>query len=626
MRATRTLVALATLLVAGILLAAPLYAQPEQHPVHWSAPATISIRSGDSARVTLRATIAEFFHLYSTTQGPGGPIRTSVWLASPRGVSLVGSVRTPPPDTIPDANFGILAEVFDDSVMLGLTLRADPSVPRGRVAALIAVRYQACTARYCLPPRVDSVRVALVVAARGAGAVTGSTPPQLVERPPPVVAGGDVRGVIAFILLAASMGALALLTPCVFPMVPMTVMAFVGGGRDRRQGVRRAAFYALGIIGGFTVVGVLAAVLFGAAGLARFSASPVVNLAISGLFALFALSLVGVVELTLPRALMDRIPHSFAHGAAGSLAMGAVFTLAAFTCTAPFVGTLLVLAAEGGWGWPLIGMFVFSSVFAAPFFLLALAPAAIERIARPGEWMPAIETALGAIELCAAVKFASNADLVLGWGILTRRVVVLIWIAILAALVVRLLVVGMFHGVPGRRRSGRMGLAISAAASLAVAALVPGVAGHRIGEAEAFLPPMVPASGGPSGFAVNGELPWILNDYRGALASARRDGRPVLVDFTGYTCTNCRWMEANMFPRAGVTRALGRFVRVRLYTDGIGEPYLSQQSLEQRLFGTVALPYYAVLDCTGRARATFLGMTRDEGEFTRFLALGSREP
>ena len=115
----------------------------------------------------------------------------------------------------------------------------------------------------------------------------------------------------------------------------------------------------------------------------------------------------------------------------------------------------------------------------------------------------------------------------------------------------------------------------------------------------------------------------MLNDYRAALASAGRDGRPVLVDFTGYTCTNCRWMEANMFPRADVKQALGRFVRVRLYTDGLGEPFGSQQRLEQKLFGTVALPLYAALAPDGRPRATFLGMTRDPAEFTAFLERGA---
>jgi thiol:disulfide interchange protein DsbD len=162
---------------------------------------------------------------------------------------------------------------------------------------------------------------------------------------------------------------------------------------------------------------------------------------------------------------------------------------------------------------------------------------------------------------------------------------------------------------------------VSAGATLAlIALLVPGLRGKRLGELDAFLPPL---SSLVLSAAHEGELPWMLNDFQTALASAARQRRPVLIDFTGYTCTNCRWMEANMFPRGDVKAALDGFVRVRLYTDGLGEPYTSQQQLEQRLFGTVALPLYAALAPDGRPRATFLGMTRDPAEFTAFLARGA---
>jgi len=269
-------------------------------------------------------------------------------------------------------------------------------------------------------------------------------------------------------------------------------------------------------------------------------------------------------------------------------------------------------------------MLVFSSVFAAPFFLLALVPSVLQRRPRAGDWMPTLEITLGAIELAAAVKFISNADLVFGWGVFTRQLVLVLWIAILGTLIVTLLwPVARSRAAhdAGKPRIGTFRVATSAVVLALAATLVPGLFGRRLGELDAFLPPLPNAHAGAT--TRSSELPWLLNDYESALAVARRDRRPILVDFTGYTCTNCRWMEANMFPRSDVKQSLERFVLVRLYTDGLGEPFASQQEFEQRLFGTVALPLYAALDPDGRPRATFLGMTRDSREFSAFLARGA---
>jgi len=266
-------------------------------------------------------------------------------------------------------------------------------------------------------------------------------------------------------------------------------------------------------------------------------------------------------------------------------------------------------------------MVVFSTVFAAPFFALALVPGMLRKRPRAGEWMPALELTIGAIELAAAIKFASNADLVLGWGVLTRQVVIGLWIAILFALAIALLRYFPSRPADSVTRPGRFRVATAALVLALLAVLVPGLFGRRLGELEAFLPPLAGVRATAAESAR--ELPWMLNDYASALLTANRERRPILVDFTGYTCTNCRWMEANMFPRDDVKESLRRFVRVRLYTDGLGEPYQSQQRLEQRIFGTVALPLYAAFDADGRPRATFLGMTRDPREFKEFLERGA---
>jgi thiol:disulfide interchange protein DsbD len=247
--------------------------------------------------------------------------------------------------------------------------------------------------------------------------------------------------------------------------------------------------------------------------------------------------------------------------------------------------------------------------------------------------MLTLRAALGVVEIAAAIKFLSNADLVWRWGLLTRNVVIVLWIA--TALVLALLLSGVIRGPVEPERAGedvrsrRISpmRAVLAVGTLAIAAwMATGLRGHRLGELEAYLPPPLEGALLASTGSATDELSWMLNDYERALEIARAEQRPVLVDFTGYTCTNCRWMEANMFPRGEVRALLARFVRVRLFTDGQGPLYERQQRFQQRTFGTVALPYYAVVAPTGAPVATFLGMTRDPEEFTRFLTRGVTAP
>jgi thiol:disulfide interchange protein DsbD len=302
---------------------------------------------------------------------------------------------------------------------------------------------------------------------------------------------------------------------------------------------------------------------------------------------------------------------------AGTLLMGLAFTLTSFTCTAPYLGTLLVVAAQGDWQWPLAGLFAFATVFAAPFVGLAIAPQIAATLPRSGPWLAAVKTSMGLLELAAAVKFLSNVDLVWGWRVLTREVVLVIWIAIGVVLAFYLLGVLRLGHAPRLGRPRRWRLATAVATIAICAWMTTGIGGRRLGELEAFLPPADLAAAAPGG-----ELAWIVNDYDRALAEAARLNRPVLIDFTGYTCTNCRWMEANMFPRPDVARELARFVRVRLYTDGRGEMYRRYQQLEREVFGTVALPYYAVLAPDGTPALAFGGLTRNADEFVAFLRAG----
>ena len=427
----------------------------------------------------------------------------------------------------------------------------------------------------------------------------------------------------AFLWLAISTGLISLLTPCVFPMVPVTIAYFSSPGRRAGSGARGAILFGVGIVSTFTVLGLVLAAVFGAAGLNRFAANPWVNLVLALLFLLFAANLFGWFELTLPWRVLtaaDRATREASEGSSlGALIMGATFTLTSVTCTAPFVGTLLVLAAQGSWVMPVVGMIAYSTAFALPFVVLALAPRWVARLPRSGEWIHTLRVLIGILEVAAAVRYISNADLVLGWGFFTREVVLLIWmlLALIAAAYIG-------STVPGRVKHERpvMGRIFAGLIMVATAGwLASGLRGKPLRQVEAFLPPRAPV---PSLAMAGGAPQWMLNDYDAALGAARSSGKLVLIDFTGYTCTNCRWMEANIFSRPDVAAQLGEFVLARLYTDGEGALYERQQAFQERKFGTVALPLYAVVDADGKVRGTFTGLTRDPAEFIAFLRRASR--
>jgi thiol:disulfide interchange protein DsbD len=421
-----------------------------------------------------------------------------------------------------------------------------------------------------------------------------------------------------FFWLAASTGLLSLLTPCVFPMLPVTVAYFSTPDHRESGGMRRALLFALGIVATFTILGLVLAAVFGAAGLTRFAADPWVNLVLATLFMLFAANLFGWFEIAAPwRATnaADRAAREATPGSSlGALLMGATFTLTSVTCTAPFVGTLLVLASQGSWATPVAGMLVYSAAFALPFFLLASAPGLVSHLPRAGEWMRTLRVIIGLLEVGAAIKFVSNADLVLGWGIFTRQVVLLTWTALALTGAAYL---GRNLALRARRRElNPVGFAPLVLALLVAAWLASGARGRALPQLEAFLPPAVPTT---LAAANPGAPTWMLNDYAAAQSAARTSGKLVFVDFTGYTCTNCRWMEANIFTRPDVSAELGQFVLSRLYTDGDGEIYERQQAFQEEKFGTVALPLYAVVDADGKVRATFSGLTRNPADFIAFL-------
>ncbi|MCC7186673.1 MAG: thioredoxin family protein, partial [Acidobacteria bacterium] len=521
-----------------------------------------------------------------------------------------------------DSNFNIDTQYHTESATFYVPVGV-PTGAAGRVPVDLAVTLQTCTERFCLPPTTERLRLVMLVPGTGADATfspsAAAARAAVTTTVEDMAAATTARTLGAYLGLAALMGALSLLTPCVFPMVPITVSYFTNRGTTTRpQAVAQALVYGAGIVMTFTAVGAILAIGFGAAGLNQFAANPWLNLGIAALFITFALNLFGAFELALPsRFLSGATALDAGKGRyVGTVLMGLAFTLTSFTCTAPFLGTLLVVAAQGDWVWPLAGLLVFSSVFALPFVLLAWAPQAIAALPRSGGWLLSVKAAMGLLELAAALKFLSNVDLVWGWGVFTRDVVITLWIVIGVVLVAYLAGALRLGHAPRLSRPCAMRRVTTLCALVLTAWLGSGLAGQRLGELEAFLPPAELGGG------TDGELSWVVNDYEGALSAAASAGQPILVDFTGYTCTNCRWMEANMFTRPEVARELSRYVRVRLYTDGRGEEYRRFQSLQRDTFGTVALPYYAVLSPQGTPLVAFGGLTRDAAHFVAFLQRG----
>jgi thiol:disulfide interchange protein DsbD len=616
-------------LALGLAGASQLSAQQatQRNVVVWTAKveATAQVKAGGEFEAVLDAVIEPGWHMYAQTQEGGGPQPLRVAIPASIAFRLNGNVIAPLPITAADANFNIDTQYHLETATFYAPVAVAAGVA-GRTPLDFEITYQTCTDRFCLPPATERVRLSVLVPGSGADAQFLAAPaapnvPTPRTRVEDMADSSDTSTLGRYLGLAAIMGALSLLTPCVFPMVPITVSYFTRRAEhDRRQALAQSLVYGAGIVLTFTGAGLVLALGFGASGLNQFAANPWLNLGIAALFIVFALNLFGAFEIALPSRLVTRAAtaDSGRRRYAGTLLMGLAFTLTSFTCTAPFLGTLLVVASQGSWQWPAAGLLVFSSIFALPFVLLAWAPQAVARLPKSGAWLTGVKATMGLLELAAALKFLSNVDLVWHWGVFTRSIVIALWFIIGLALVAYLAGWLRIGRAPRLSRPGPPRWIAAAVTTAFVAWMGTGLAGRRLGELEAFLPPGDLAGG------QDGELTWIVNDYDGALARAAAGDQRVLVDFTGYTCTNCRWMEANMFTQPEVSRELGRYVRLRLYTDGRGEKYLHFQNLQRDTFGTVALPYYAVLSPGGDPVVAFGGLTRDRDRFVTFLQRGLR--
>ena len=604
-------------------------------------------RPGEHVRLLITAAMAPGWYIYSVVpQGELAPPPTRI-TTDPAGLASEGPVYETNPTQKVDKVFGLPLAFHPAAARFYQNLRVPDDAEPGRRTVSTTVRYQTCNDRICLPPRDETLQAALTIepgAPREQYSYLLRTVDYVDDRGAIRTNPDSLEGVLAgglpmFLLLAAGFGLLALITPCVFPMIPVTVSFFAGvAAREHGRTLPLALLFGTGMVATYTGLGLVLTAMLGATGVGRFATSPWVNLLVALFFILFALSLLGLYEVAVPAGLTNRLDRwsRALKGPGGVLIMGVAFTATSFTCTMPFVGTLLVAATQGHLLWPLEGMLVFATVFAVPFVLLALVPGMVTRLrGRSGNWLVQVKVVLGLLELMAALKFVSNADVIWGWGLFDRETLLALWA--LLGLLTALVVLGWLPW-PGiritRRHAGR--IAVGGAFALMAAYFAWGLTGRELNNyTESYLPPAVPTQAAARGTTVATrdaagvpqavhELPWHPTLAAG-LAAARETGKPLFVDFTGYTCVNCRWMEKEVFARKPVLAALrDRFVLAQLYTDG-GPHAEENQRVQIERFRTLALPYYVVLSPDNAVLATHAGIMADHRDFLEWLTAGARQ-
>ena len=566
------------------------------------------VRKGEIALITLETELEYGWHIYAIYDVPDGPDSTTVRIEGSI-INQVGRIIEPEPIEDFDEGFMIITKYHKNKPQFKIPVQISDNTPLGSYSLKSTVRYQVCNEGLCYPPNEYTQNINFNVVD---GPIRNEYAIVNFDFDKKSILDITNNQVGSFLLLSLSMGFLALLTPCVFPMIPITISFFLKRGEDKNTSpVKGALVYMLGIVMTFTLLGMLLAIFLGASGATQLASNPYINLFIASLFIYFAFSLFGFYEIDLPQSLKRfSMQRENSEGYAGILFMALTFTLTSFTCTVAFMGLILVAASQGEWFWPIIGMLIFSLAFASPFFLLALFPHYLTKMPQSGSWLNSVKVIMGFLEIAAAFKFISNTDLVWQWDIFTYEVVLSCWAIIMA--LCSLYIVGYIRFKNDSKIEFSYQRSLLSIIFFALSLyLLSGNFGYRInGTIESYLPPKKEYS----------NLEWV-NSLEEGFQLANEENRNIFIDFTGVTCTNCRWMETNIFKQESVEELMEQFVLVSLYTDA-GDNYLEKREYQIQRFETAALPYYVILDKEDSIIAEFPGMSRNVDDFIEFLESG----
>ena len=638
-----------------------------QDPIHFHSE--LKRISDTEAELLFQATIDAGWHVYSTGLGNNGPISATFHADRMEGAQTVGSLKARGKEVKQfDKMFGMEVRYFEQAVTFVQKIRF--TQPRYDISCYI--EYGACSDAMCLPPSSAELKTS------GKGIEVkepAKTDTSLIAQPQPVTSEKDtvlaskkdsilankdlwqpvVKELQAFgnkditdteiswwiIFFEGLLGGfLALFTPCVWPIIPMTVSFFLKRNKEQTKAIREATTYGLSIVVIYVLLGLAVTLLFGASALNALSTNAVFNIFFALLLVVFAASFFGAFELTLPSAWTNKIDQK-SESTTGLLSiflMAFTLALVSFSCTGPIIGFLLVaVSTQGSILAPTIGMLGFAIALAIPFTLFALFPSLLKSAPKSGGWMNTIKVVLGFIELAFALKFLSVADLAYGWHLLDREVFLSIWIVIFGLLGAYLLGWIRFPHDDESHRTNVPQFFLALASLSFTVYMIPGLWGAPCKAISAFTPPMNTQDFNLYGGSVEARF----TDYEQGMAAAQAEGKPVIIDFTGFGCVNCRKMEAAVWSNPQVADMLNnQYVLISLYVDDktpLPQPIEIAENGQQRTlrtvgdkwsylqrtkFGANAQPFYVLLDNEGHPLAPSRSYDEDIPAYLQFLRQG----